>query len=120
MTYFFDAANALGDGSGGNSGDSLQLYSVQCFGDEMDTLSTITICSRLVHKLTSALCDCLFPDDDADAKEDKCSEAKKQVIAITMCFSFSFSIQDPSFMMSESDHVAVSCIHTFLQVSPSF
>lgn len=54
----------------------LSSYSVERFAEEMDTLLEITLRSSLVEKLSMALYDCLFEDDDDSAGNSIASESK--------------------------------------------
>lgn len=70
-------------------GDEIQLYSVDRFSDEMNTLLEITMQSRLVEKLSVAMYDSVFEDDDED--------------------------EDANAYLNDSDHMAVASVHAFLQ-----
>jgi hypothetical protein len=78
------------------SGDEIALFSVERFAEEMNILLEITLRSRLVEKLCVAMYSCLFEvleesgDEDGDASS-------------------------PSQLLEESDHMAVVCVHAFLQ-----
>jgi hypothetical protein len=79
------------------SQDAIALHSIERFADEMDILLDITLRSRLVEKLSSALYDCLFEEEDEQAILD------------------SGEIDDSIKSMSDSDHMAVVSVHAFLQ-----
>lgn len=71
----------------------------------MDTLLEITLRSRFVEKLSAALFDCLFNSE----LEDESSEDGKGA-------SSKDSKEDYIGLLEESDHLAVACVHAFLQV----
>lgn len=72
------------------SGDELELYSVDKFSLEMDTLLEITMCSNLVEKLSMALYDTLFEneDDQEDSVESESKVTKITVTNINLKYSF--------------------------------
>lgn len=75
------------------------MHSVENFADEMDTLLEITLRSSLVEKLSMALYDCLFQDENIDA-DDGAEDSKMDEYASSL---------------SEYDHTAVASVHAFLQ-----
>ena len=77
-------------------GGEVELLSVERFADEMDILLDITLRSRLVEKLSVALYDCLFEQEDRMIEEDG-------------------DEGPPLTMLEESDHLAVASVHSFLQ-----
>jgi hypothetical protein len=76
----------------------IELYSVERFADEMDILLDITLRSRLVEKLSVALYDCLFEQEDRTLDEQGDDEDSA-----------------PLSLLEESDHMAVVSVHAFLQ-----
>ena len=78
-------------------GGEVELLSVERFADEMDILLDITLRSRLVEKLSVALYDCLFEQEDRMIEEDGAEDGP------------------PLTMLEESDHLAVASVHAFLQ-----
>ena len=85
------------------SHDEIALHGVERFADEMDILLDITLRSRLVEKLSSALYDCLF---EAEEEADRLRfEADPES---------AFSENDFS-LLDESDHLAVASVNAFLQ-----
>jgi hypothetical protein len=64
-TYF--AAAGSGDCGGDGSSGGLALYSVDAFSIEMDALLSIAVRTRALEKLSVALYNCLFSDEDAAA-----------------------------------------------------
>lgn len=75
--------------------EDILLYSVEKFASEIDKLLEITICSGLVEKLSIALYDCLFEDND-DSNDEK-GEGRRNDF------------------LEEFEHIAVSSVHAFLQ-----
>jgi hypothetical protein len=80
-------------------GEELALYSVEKFADEMSTLLNITLKSRLVEKLSSALFDCLFGDNRV-----RSSNSKRAATEVN---------EDD--LLDESDHIAVVSVNAFIQ-----
>ena len=79
------------------TGDEIALFSVERFAEEMNILLEITLRSRLVEKLCVAMYSCLFEVlEEADDEEDEDSAGRSQ-------------------LLEESDHMAVVCVHAFLQ-----
>ena len=83
-----------------NEGEDLQLYSVERFADEMDILLDITLRSRLVEKLSVALYDCLFEQEDK-MLEQAPDDLDGEEVTLSI--------------LEESDHMAVVSVHAFLQ-----
>eukprot|EP00598_Pedospumella_elongata_P004268 CAMPEP_0184977100 /NCGR_PEP_ID=MMETSP1098-20130426/7851_1 /TAXON_ID=89044 /ORGANISM="Spumella elongata, Strain CCAP 955/1" /LENGTH=765 /DNA_ID=CAMNT_0027500049 /DNA_START=110 /DNA_END=2407 /DNA_ORIENTATION=- len=77
-----------------SSTEEIALFSVERFAEEMDTLLEITLRSNLVEKLSMALYDCLFGDEEEDEAESKSSGDGT---------------------LSEFDHIAITAVHAFLQ-----
>lgn len=85
------------------SHDEIALHGVERFADEMDILLDITLRSRLVEKLSSALYDCLF---EAEEEADRLRfEADPESAFAENDFS----------LLDESDHLAVASVNAFLQ-----
>lgn len=58
---------------------SFPLISVERFAEEMDTLLEITLRSNLVEKLSMALYDCLFGDEEEEQEESKVKEREREL-----------------------------------------
>ncbi len=85
------------------SQSEIALHGVERFADEMDILLDITLRSRLVEKLTSALYDCLF---EAEEEADRLRyEANPEATFDDEGFS----------LLAEADHLAVASVNAFLQ-----
>jgi hypothetical protein len=86
-------------------GGEVELLSVERFADEMDILLDITLKSRLVEKLSVALYDCLFEQEDRllenDLDNDNCDGNGNGMVGVDV--------------LEESDHLAVASVHAFLQ-----
>jgi len=76
---------------------------VEKFAGEVDTLLEITLRSNLVEKLSLALYDCLFEDEE------------NETAATTITTPAKSSEQDQYSSLAEYDHIAVAALHTFLQ-----
>lgn len=74
----------------------IALYSVERFAIEIDCLLDITLHTYLIEKLSSALYNCLFEQNESDNKGSK-------------------STAGAEISLDLSDHVAVTSVHTFLQ-----
>ncbi len=85
------------------SQSEIALHGVERFADEMDILLDITLRSRLVEKLSSALYDCLFE------AEEEADRLRYEADPESAFMEDNFSILD------ESDHLAVASVNAFLQ-----
>lgn len=54
-----------------SSTEEIALYSIERFANEMDALLEITLRSELVEKLSMALFDCLFENDNNNEAEGR-------------------------------------------------
>jgi len=106
-TYFANLEESSGGGE-------IAVQSVERFADEMDTLLALTLTSGVLEKLSIALYDCMFNDellliddeetrsgDAVDSKESKGADSKGDVGGPRL--------------LDESDHMAIICVHTYLQ-----
>ena len=85
------------------SQNEIALHGVERFADEMDILLDITLRSRLVEKLSSALYDCLF-------------EAEEEADRLRYEADPDASFDGEGFtLLDEADHLAVSSVNAFLQ-----
>lgn len=119
-TYF---ANLEDGGSGGE----IEVQSVERFADEMDSLLALTLTSGVIEKLSIALYDCLFNDEllyiddeetnagnpDAVAPESKVVESKTSSGAKGS--GYGYGAGGGPRLLDESDHMAIICVHTYLQ-----
>jgi hypothetical protein len=85
----------------GSDGDDVSLHMVEEFSVEMDSLLELTMTTNLVEKITIAMHEALFVDDEDEEDED--DEDSLAQASSTKPF------------LEESDHIAVTCIHQFLQ-----
>ena len=85
------------------SQSEIALHGVERFADEMDILLDITLRSRLVEKLSSALYDCLF-------------EAEEEADRLRYEADPDAAFDDEGFsLLDEADHLAVASVNAFLQ-----
>lgn len=85
-----------------SSTSEIALFSVERFAMEMDTLLEITLRSMLVEKLSAAMYDCLFEEEEARlVAEGGSGDEEKE--------------SERCALLEETDHLAVTSLHTFLQ-----
>lgn len=91
----------------GTDESDVTLYKVEQFSLEIDHLLEITLQSRFVEKLSNALFGCLFEKSQRDSRryetvnEHKDSDEKHQ--------------DNIHVNLNDCDHIAVTCVQTFLQ-----
>lgn len=87
-----------------------ELYSVEAFTVEMDSLLEITLRSRLIEKISLALYDVLFDEESNSTRAP--SPTKKAMSA-----GSGGDDQDPSLprLLDEEDHLAIASVLTFIQ-----
>lgn len=82
-----------------SNGEELTLYSVEKFADEVDSLLNITLESRLIEKLSLALYNTLFDQEDKLIEQQE-----KEGIDDDITYN----------LLEESEHLAVASVHEFL------
>jgi hypothetical protein len=104
----------------------IALYSIEQFSVEITTLLEITLRSRLVEKISVALYDCLMDEELAglaiadDEGEDGGKSVENELRSVFIAHYSTnrvilMFILLHSYQLDESDHMAVVCVHAFIQ-----
>jgi hypothetical protein len=114
-TYF-------GSSSDDKDGEEIALNNVELFSTEIDSLLEISIRSRIVEKLSMSLYDCFeFDRANVSNSNDENSSSPFQSATVLNSSSSSSSstnnLRSTGHFLEESDHLAIACVHAFLQVT---
>lgn len=100
------------------TGGEIALYSVEKFAMEMDSLLALTLSSNILEKLSIALYDCLFNDEllFTDDEETQLQDYDQKESKFDIDSKNNINNYNGPRLLDETDHMAITCVHTYLQV----